>query len=79
MHSKVAIIGQLKRYDCSTCHSLSDIIHKEVFNSCCANYPTTGTINFYGLLWNVTRLTSFPFKYGIIAFRWKTYSNVAKC
>lgn len=34
--------------------TLSVIIHEEGFNSYCANYPTTCTINFYGLLWNVT-------------------------
>lgn len=79
MHSKVAITGRLKCYDCYTCHILSNIIHKEVFNSCRANYPAMCIINFYGLLWNVTWLTIFPFKYCIITFRWKTYSNVAKC
>jgi len=47
----------LKCYDGWTCYILSNIIHKEAFNSYCANYHTLCIINFYCLLWNATQPT----------------------
>lgn len=54
VRSKVATTGWLKCQGFPTGCVLSAITHKEEFNSYCANYPTMCTINFYGLLWNVT-------------------------